>query len=300
MGIRMLVTLSPDTLILPEKTGTKTITGGNLSNYGGNQTYNCWKIVTDEDEIVETPLVGVSDGKHNTSKEQILDLGKIDIISPTIEKVSLDVDTTAQTATYIFNVSDKYLSTTADINTGNISVSIDGTISSSVTKTITRIPENDVTETIDGADRIVSKQYKLTISGFSQDVKQIKIKFADGVIKDANGNSNKNLEIAIYNVLKSTNQETSNTDGFLGNTAIQRGKIENITFESNIPQSVYNSTTGEYVDTTAWDVSARQDKSIIAWYETSNDQGALKVHIGSNDEIFGNQNSSYLFNRNRI
>ena len=295
MGIRMLVTLSPDTLILPEKTGTKTITGGNLSKYGGNQTYNCWKIVTDEDEIVETPLVGVSDGKHNTSKEQILDLGKIDIISPTIEKVSSDVDTTAQTATYIFNVSDKYLSTTADINTGNISVSIDGTTSSSVTKTITRIPENDVTETIDGADRIVSKQYKLTISGFSQDVKQIKIKFADGVIKDANGNSNKNLEIAIYNVLKDTENEFWREYGFLGNNNFQRQNIENVTFESNIPQSVYNSITGEYVDTTAWDVSALQDKSIIAWYETSNDQGALKVHIGSNDEIFANQSARYLF-----
>ena len=180
MGIRMLVTLSPDTLILPEKTGTKTITGGNLSKYGGNQTYNCWKIVTDEDEIVETPLVGVSDGKHNTSKEQILDLGKIDVVAPVIERVSSEIDMTKQTATMVFNVSDKYLNTSDAITTNEITVLVNGTASNSVSKTLTRVPANDVTATIDGTTRTVSQQYKLTVSGFASNADQVKIRFNKG------------------------------------------------------------------------------------------------------------------------
>ena len=295
MGIRMLVTLSPDTLILPEKTGTKTITGGNLSKYGGNQTYNCWKIVTDEDEIVETPLVGVSDGKHNTSKEQILDLGKIDVVAPVIERVSSEIDMTKQTATMVFNVSDKYLNTSDAITTNEITVLVNGTASNSVSKTLTRVPANDVTATIDGTTRTVSQQYKLTVSGFASNADQVKIRFNKGAATDTNGNGNNQKDIALYNMLRSAASEVADQSEFLGNTSIQRQNIENITFETNIPNTVYNELTGEYVDTTAWDVSSRQDKSIIAWYEISNSKGALKVHIGSNGEISANKDSQNLF-----
>ena len=47
-GIRMLVTLSSDVLI--SKTGTKTLTGGNMNTYGGEQTYNVWNIKETEPE----------------------------------------------------------------------------------------------------------------------------------------------------------------------------------------------------------------------------------------------------------
>ena len=47
-GIRMLVTLSSDVLI--SKTGTKTLTGGNMDTYGGEQTYNVWNIKETEPE----------------------------------------------------------------------------------------------------------------------------------------------------------------------------------------------------------------------------------------------------------
>ena len=43
-GVRVLVTLSSSVLFYGEKAGTKTLTGGNMSNYGGNQTYNVWNI----------------------------------------------------------------------------------------------------------------------------------------------------------------------------------------------------------------------------------------------------------------
>ena len=87
------------------------------------------------------------------------------------------------------------------------------------------------------------------------------------------------------NMLRSTSTETSRTSGFLGNTSIQRQNIENITFVS--------STSG--ANDTAWDVSAEQNGSIMAWYETSNSSGALKVYIGSDETIYANTDSSYLF-----
>ena len=47
-GIRMLITLSPEIALKTEKTGTKTLTGGHMNTYGGNQTYNCWSISTND------------------------------------------------------------------------------------------------------------------------------------------------------------------------------------------------------------------------------------------------------------
>ena len=89
------------------------------------------------------------------------------------------------------------------------------------------------------------------------------------------------------NMLMSTSTETASESPFLGNTAIRRRIIENVTFVS--------STSG--ANDTAWDVSAEQNGSILAWYEVSNRNGAsiYKVYIGSNETIYANTNSSYLF-----
>ena len=43
-GIRLLISLSSDVLFSQKNIGTKTLTGGNMDTYGGNQTYNCWQI----------------------------------------------------------------------------------------------------------------------------------------------------------------------------------------------------------------------------------------------------------------
>lgn len=43
-GVRILITLSSDIQFSSIRTGTKTLTGGNMDTYGGNQTYNCWEI----------------------------------------------------------------------------------------------------------------------------------------------------------------------------------------------------------------------------------------------------------------
>ena len=99
-----------------------------------------------------------------------------------------------------------------------------------------------------------------------------------------------------YNTLRSTATEEKGYGVFLGKSKIDRWYIENITFETSIPNTVYDSTTRTFIDSTAWDVSEAGDNSIIAWYEKSNDKGILKVHIGSNGTIYANKNSKYLFN----
>lgn len=44
-----------------------------------------------------------------------------------------------------------------------------------------------------------------------------------------------------------------------------------------------------------WDVSEKKDSSIIAWSETNNSNGALKVSIASESQIYANTNSDCLF-----
>ena len=108
-GLRMLVTLSSDVLFNSQKTGTKTLTGGNMDTYGGDQTYNCWAIAegsatNNSDTITRT------DGHSNTSEEQEFELGYVDFIKPEIEKISATKDETAKTETIVFTATDKYLS----------------------------------------------------------------------------------------------------------------------------------------------------------------------------------------------
>ena len=251
--------------------------------------------VTDDTSVTTD---GKSDGKSNKSKRQTLSLGTVDVIKPEIEneKGSVSVDFDAKTATFRFNVIDKYLGTSNALNANNIKVYVNGTESSSVTKILSRVSENDVSETINGTERVViSQQYSLTLKGFDSSASQVKIQISDGAIADENGNNNKATDLIVFSKLISTSQEGSQSGKFLGNEEIQRQNIENITFESNIPSTVYNARTDTYIDKTAWDVSAKQDKSIIAWYEKNNDTGVLKVHIGSNGAICANENSSNLF-----
>ena len=199
LGIRNLVTLKDDVLLNASKIGTKTLTGGNMNTYGGNQTYNYWSIAEDG--------AGISDGISNTSKKQTFDLGIIDVIKPEIEKKTTTANAVAQTATLAFNVTDKYLSTNTSITTSKIEVYVDGVVASDVTKTLTRVSENDISETVNGETKVVSQQFSLAISGFSPDAKQVKIKFTEGTLKDESGNTNKTTEIIVYNTLKIAEEE---------------------------------------------------------------------------------------------
>ena len=231
----------------------------------------------------------------------------VDVVAPVWKKVSSSAnaidpeDKTSSTATITFKGTDTYYAGNT-LTADKIKVFVNGAEvnnSSSVKKTLSTATELNEERKEFGKTTTVTKQYgveyTLTIKGFTQGADQVKIQIPAGTLTDESGNSNKDTEMVLYSVLKSTATENAGTSAFLGNNKIQRQNIENITFETSVPSTVYNEETGEYVDSTAWDVSARGDKSIIAWYETSNANGALKVHIGSNDEIFANQNSTLLF-----
>ena len=221
----------------------------------------------------------------------------VDVVDPIWEKVSSSAyafdptDKTTSTATITVKGTDKYYDSSS-LTADKVKVFVNGTevTDGSVTVTV----DSTVTEVNSSSGTRIGDQYTLTIKGWAQDANQMKIQIQPGAMTDKSGNTNKATDLIVYNTLISAATETSETSAFLGNSTIQRQNIENVTFVSNLPETVYNTITGQYVDSTAWDVSARQDKSIIAWYETQA-SGALKVYIGSNDEIFANQDSSYLF-----
>ena len=217
----------------------------------------------------------------------------VDVVDPIWEKVSSSVDVDAKTATATVKVTDKYFAS-SNLTADNIKVLINGAEVAKDNIQINVGPKS-AASTTDGTD-LIGDQYTITLSGegLNFNSNQIKIQIAEGIATDQSGNTNKVSDVILYNTLKTTNTETSETSSFLGNTNIQRQNVDNVTFVDNIPSDVYDVSADQYVNSTAWDVSAMQDKSMIAWTEPSAN-GTVKVYIGSNDEIFGNVDSSYLF-----
>ena len=134
---------------------------------------------------------------------------------------------------------------------------------------------------------------RIEVKGFSKLADQVKIKVMEGTLLDSSGNTNIDTEFIMYNCLKETNKEISfnesnnsfEDNGFLGNISVKRNKIEKIIFVNSINQVKGNT----------WNVSANGDSSIIAGYEDIDSNGYYEIYIGSNENIYGNINSSYLF-----
>ena len=259
-------------------------------------------IITDKSgntNDAKTITVGI-DEPDGTGDQEI-----VDFITPEIQKISSSIDIKAKTATVTFQVTDKYIQS-SPLTTSNIQVLVNGSVNTSIQKQLTNTVlneqrvENGVTSTVQ-----YGTEYTLTLSGLDTTVNQIKVRIPEGVITDTSGNSNEQTDFIVFNTLRSSSTDVDiimgedgqpiyNILAFLGNTNIQRENIDNLTFVDNIPEDVYDVSTNTYKDSTAWDVSAQGDNSIISWYET-NANGTLKVYIGSNDEIFGNANSRCLF-----
>lgn len=228
--------------------------------------------------------------------------GKIvDVVDPIWERVSSSASAADQTATITVKGTDKYFKE-SNLKSELIKVFVDGKeVTTGITKTVgTSTP-------VYGSDKTtrIGDQYTITISGsgLTKNANQIKIQIQPNAITDTSNNTNKATDLLLFNALANTEAESEINSGFLGSknskntnvSKIERQNIDNVTFMDNIPSSVYDKSAKAYVDTTAWDVSAQQDKSILAWY-TTNANGTLKVYVGSDDEIFGNYDSSYLFN----
>ena len=209
----------------------------------------------------------------------------VDVVEPYVQKMSSSVNAVAKTASITVRISDRYFANST-LTKDTIKVLINGTENSAV-KTGWSTSEETESRTEKGTTSTVhvATNYTLNISGFASDINQIKVVVPANSVKDTSGNGNKQTEYIIYNVLKSAASESEKTSVFLGGpTAVQRQNIDNVTFVS--------STSGK--NSTAWDVSAQQDKSILAWY-TTNSNGSYKVYVGSDAPMFGNVNSRYLF-----
>ena len=68
-GVRPVITLSAEALIT--KSGTKTVTGGNTTTYGGDQTYNVWEIKQDGVVVdVVDPVISVTENGLSSRNEE--------------------------------------------------------------------------------------------------------------------------------------------------------------------------------------------------------------------------------------
>ena len=220
----------------------------------------------------------------------------VDVVEPYVQKMSSTVNAPAKTASITVRISDRYFNKST-LTKDTIKVYINGTENASV-KTGWSTSEETETRTEKGTTSTVhvATNYTLNISNFASDINQIKVVVPANVVKDTSENGNKQTEYIIYNVLRSTANEydKEKESAFLGNDKMQRQNVDNVTFVNNIPSTIYDKSNKKILNTsTTWDVSAQQDKSILAWYTTSN--GAYKVYIGSDSEMFGNVDSSHLF-----
>ena len=218
----------------------------------------------------------------------------VDVVEPYVQKMSSTVNAPAKTASITVRISDRYFSTST-LTKDTIEVYINGTKNSAV-KTGWSTSEETESRTEKGTTSTVhvATNYTLNMSGFASNINQIKVVVPANVVKDTSENGNKQTEYIIYNVLRSAVSEDSKTSAFLGNSNIQRQNVDSVTFVNNIPSTIYDKSAKKILNTTTtWDVSAQQDKSILAWYTTSN--GVYKVNIGSDSSMFGNIDSSFLF-----
>ena len=208
----------------------------------------------------------------------------VDVVEPYVQKMGSTVNAQARTASITVRISDRYFNKST-LTKDTIKVYINGAENTAV-KTGWSTSEESESRTEKGTTSTVhvATNYTLNMSGFASNINQIKVVVPANVVKDTSENGNKQAEYIIYNVLRSAASEDSATSAFLGNSAMQRQNVDNVTFVS--------STSGK--NSTAWDVSAQQDKSILAWYTTTSN-GAYKVYIGSDSAMFGNVNSSRLF-----
>ena len=183
-----------------------------------------------------------------------------------------------QTASIPIKGTDKYLKTIG-LTASDITVEVNGVAKTSADGVTVSVVEDTSTTLAYG------KQYRVTVNGYARDAYQVKITLREGLMVDNSGNRSKETSFILFSSLKETSTETDATSPFIGNTNIQRQKIEKIIFKDNL----------DGINDTRWDVSQLQDGSIWGWYTTDATTGNYTVYIGSYIIVNGNVNSSYLF-----
>ena len=216
----------------------------------------------------------------------------VDVVRPIFTKLSSTASAidpankASSTATIKFKGTDTYFKAST-LTANNIKVIVNGIEATGVSKTLdskTDLKEDRIVNGTNTTGIKYGEEYTLTIKGFAQDANQVKIRIPAGVLTDETGNSNAETDLILYNTLIKTDTESTGTSPFLVNSVITRQNIQKVIFKSDL--------TG--INTSkSFDVSAQQDGSIKAWYNES--AAPYTVYIGSNDEIFANTNSTYLF-----
>ena len=248
---------------------------------------------------------------------EVTDIEIIDVVHPIWERESFTTDIHNKTATITVLGTDKDFwedqdeATATDddkygtLTTDEIKLFINGVESSGniTLNTPTKLYEERIVETeygdgaLDGELTTETVQYgiryTITITNLPIDKNQVKIQLIEGSLVDKSNNLSRTTEFLVYNTLIETHTEREATSKFLneivpeGRTAIQRQDIEKVVFVNSIAGSTATGVQN------VWDASAQRDNSILAWYsETS---APYTVYIGSNDDIYGNVDSSYLF-----
>ena len=241
----------------------------------------------------QTIIFGINLPEGTGAKENL------DIVKPVWSVDSQVVDLDNQEATIIVTGTDKYFAGST-LTDDSIELWIDGVnvpTNGDTGKNIKIQSQEEIYEDwIENGEttrHLVGVKYTIKATGFEVDKGQVKIKIIAGTIVDLSGNTSDEIDFMLYSCLKATNTETAATSGFLGSAnstnekvrSIQRQNIESVNFVSGI---------STIISSTKWDVSAGNDESIMAWYET-NSNGTLKVYIGGTTAIFANPDSSYLF-----
>ena len=220
-----------------------------------------------------------------------------DFIDPEIEVISSTInDENIDSVTLGLKITDKYYVPNSVLNTNKVKVIVDGEYYTQEQGVNIYFGEE---EELYGTRNSATEQYgisqDITITGISGLLdKKIQLVLETGAITDLSGNTNETIKISLFNWLKETSTETSATSAFLGITntsgsAIPRQNIESVQFltsTSTAPSKVISKETGVF------DVSAEQNGSILAWYTGT---GPYQVYIASDNPIYANPNSSYLF-----
>ena len=204
----------------------------------------------------------------------------VDVVDPMWEQIGrATVEAGQGKANMVIRGTDKYLNKLqSTLNVNNVIVRVNG-----------EAPKTDVklTMTEDTSVNLeYAKQYNVSLTGFDPAAYQVSFTIPAGVLMDNYGNTSEEREFILFSSLKETSTETEATSPFLGNTALQRQNVEQVIFEEYIKDG----------DSTLWDVSATQDRTILAWYEKNNTTGKYIVHIGTTIIMNGNVNSTNLFN----
>ena len=230
IGVRILVTLSSDVLFMENKVDTKTLSGGNMTTYGGDQTYNCWAIAVDSSS-------GTSQTQSNSSKEQEFQLGQVDFLNPRFiyEYANTTINHETKTVTVVFDATDKYFNSSAlstDTSASNIDVVVGGVTATNATKVLTKL--QDITETVNGTSKKVGEKYQLVISNLDQGdggsySGVMTLAFPENIVTDTdtNGNLAKTITIGIDDPTTGDGHDT----GIIVDVVDPIWKVENINID---------------------------------------------------------------------